>query len=113
MARMGMDLSAVASFHGALDSFFNPSPGDVKAKVLVCHGEADEFISKEAIEQFKSEMDTGGADYGFISYRGAFHGFSNPAADERGRKFNIPLAYNESADRNSWKSMQDLFENNF
>ncbi|MDP7621777.1 MAG: dienelactone hydrolase family protein [SAR324 cluster bacterium] len=48
-----------------------------------------------------------------MSYKGAFHGFSNPAADERGRKFNIPLAYNESADRNSWNSMKDLFENNF
>ena len=112
MARMGMELRAVASFHGALDSFFNPSPGDVKAKVLVCHGEADEFISKEAVEQFKSEMDTAGADYEFISYQGAFHGVSNPAADERGRKFNIPLAYNESADRNSWQSMKDLFEKN-
>ncbi len=113
MARMGMGLRAVASFHGALDSFFSPSPGDVKAKVLICHGEADEFIPKEAIEQFKSEMDTAGADYKFISYQGAFHGFSNPAADERGRKFNIPLAYNESADRNSWNSMKDLLENNF
>ena len=112
MARMGMELRAVVSFHGALDSFFSPSPGDVKAKVLVCQGEADEFISKEAIEQFKSEMDTAGADYEFISYHGAFHGFSNPAADERGRKFNIPLAYNESADRNSWQSMKDLFEKN-
>ena len=113
MARMGMDLRAVVSFHGALDSFFSPAPGDVKAKVLVCHGEADEFISKEAVEQFKSEIDTAEADYDFFSYQGAFHGFSNPAADERGRKFNIPLAYNEIADRNSWKSMQDLFENNF
>ena len=58
-------------------------------------------------------MDTAGAVYEFISYQGAFHGFSNPAADERGSKFNIPLAYNESADRNSWNSMKDLFENNF
>ena len=113
MARMGMDLRAVVSFHGALDSFFSPSKGDIKAKVLVCHGEADKFISKEAVEQFKSEMDIAGADYEFFSYQGAFHGFSNPVADERGRKFNIPLAYNESADRNSWKSMQDLFENSF
>ena len=113
MARLGMALRAVVSFHGALDSFFSPSPGEVNAKVLVCHGEADEFISKEAVEQFKSEMDTAEADYEFTSYQGAFHGFSNPAADERGRKFNIPLAYNESADRNSWNSMKDLFENNF
>ena len=113
MARMGMDLRAVVSFHGALDSFFSPLPGDVKAKVLVCHGEADELISEEAVEQFKLEMDTAEADYEIISYQGALHGFSNPAADELGRKFNIPLAYNENADRNSWKSMKDLFENNF
>ena len=113
MARLGMYLRAVVSFHGALDSFFNPSPGELKAKILVCHGEADEFISKEAVDQFKLEMDSAGADYEFISYKGAFHGFSNPAADERGIKFNLPLAYNESADRNSWESMKDLFENNF
>ena len=112
MARMGMDLRAVVSFHGALDSFFSPSKGDIKAKVLVCHGEADKFISKEAVDQFKSEMNTAEADYEFISYQGAFHGFSNPAAEERGRKFNIPLAYNESADINSWNSMKNLFKNN-
>ncbi len=34
MARMGMGLRAVVSFHGALDSFFNHLPDDVKAKVL-------------------------------------------------------------------------------
>ena len=113
MARMGMDLQAVTSFHGALDSFFSPSKGDVKAKVLVCHGEADEFISKEAVVQFKLEMNNAGADYEFISHQEAFHGFSNPAADELGLKFKIPLAYNESADRYSWKSMKELFENNF
>ena len=44
MARFGMDLQAVVSFHGALDSMQKPSPGEVKAKILVCHGAADEFI---------------------------------------------------------------------
>ena len=57
-------------------------------------------------------MDAAKVDYEFITYHCALHGFSNPTADERGRKFNIPLAYNESADRNSWNSMKDLFENN-
>jgi len=112
MARIGMELSAVVSFHGALDSFFSPLAGDVKAKVLVCHGEADEFISKEALEKFKLEMDTTKADYKIISYQGALHGFTNPAADVSRRKFNIPLAYNENSDRNSWNSMKDFFANN-
>ena len=110
MARMGMGVRAVVSFHGALYSFLNPLDEDVKAKILVCHGDADEFISKEAIEQFKSEMDTAKADYEFISYKAALHGFSNPAADKLGSKYNIPLAYNKSADISSWNSMKDLLE---
>ena len=112
MARFGMDLKGVVSFHGALDSMQKPGPNDVKAKVLVCHGAADQFIPEEAILGFKQEMSEASADFEFISYLGALHGFTNPAADERGRKFNITLAYNESADRNSWNSMKDLFENN-
>ena len=110
MARLGMDLRAVVSFHGALDSFHTPAAGEIKAEVLVCHGASDQFISPEAIDQFKSEMDTAGAIFEFISYEGALHGFSNPAADERGKKFNLPLAYNENADRKSWEAMKTLFE---
>ena len=110
MARFGMDLKGVGSFHGSLDSFHTPAPGEMKAKILVCHGAADKMISQEAIDQFKSEMNTASANFEFISYEGALHGFSNPAADERGKKFNIPLAYNENADRESWKAMKAFFE---
>ena len=110
MARLGMDLRAVVSFHGALDSFHIPAAGEIKSEVLVCHGASDQFISQEAIDQFKSEMDTAEAIFEFISYEGALHGFSNPAADERGKKCNLPLAYNENADRKSWEAMKALFE---
>ena len=78
--------------------------------MLVCHGDSDQFISQGAIDQFKSEMDTARAIFEFISYEGALHGFSNPSADERGQKFNLPLAYNENADRKSWEAMKTLFE---
>ena len=109
MARFGMELKGVVSFHGALDSMQKPAPGGVKAKLLVCHGAADEFIPQEAIDQFKEDMNEAGADYDFISYEGALHGFTNPAADERGKRFNLPLAYNESADRKSWDAMKSHF----
>ena len=113
MARMGMPLKAVVSFHGALDSFHTPAPGGVPAKVLVCHGAADQFISGDAVTAFKAEMDRAGADYEFIAYDGALHGFTNPAADERGREFNLPLAYDNAADTQSWQSMKALFERVF
>ena len=38
MARIGLPLSAVASFHGALGSFHTAEPGSIKPHVLVCHG---------------------------------------------------------------------------
>ncbi len=49
----------------------------------------------------------------FINYPGAIHGFSNPAATELGKKFNLPLAYNENADKKSWEEMKKLFKKVF
>jgi len=69
---------------------------------------ADKFVSKEAILAFKSEMDQAGADYQFISYDGALHGFTSPDATANGEKFGLPLAYNKEADEASWKSLQGL-----
>jgi dienelactone hydrolase len=57
-------------------------------------------------------MDAARADYEFIAYEGAYHGFSNTAATERGKQYNLPLAYNENADRDSWDAMKNMFEQN-
>ena len=58
-ARIGMDLKGVVSFHGALGSFHKPAKGEVKARVLVCHGAADALVSEEEITGFKQEMADG------------------------------------------------------
>ena len=45
MARTGMELDAVASFHGALQTPPTPTPeGQIKARVLVLHGAADPMV---------------------------------------------------------------------
>ena len=109
LARLGTALKAAVSFHGSLDSFHQAAPGTITARVLVCHGDADEFISKESIQTFNDEMKSAGANYEFISYPGALHGFTSPEADENGRKYDLPLAYDESADNESWQAMVRLF----
>ena len=109
LARIGTELKAAVSFHGALDSFHQAAPGTITARVLVCHGDADEFISKESIQAFHDEMNSAGANYEFISYPGALHGCPSPEADENGRKYGLPLAYDESADKESWQAMIRLF----
>jgi len=114
LARMGEDVTGVASFHGNLTSRISTRPaGGIKAKVLVCHGEADSMIPDEQVQDFKKEMDSAGVDYKFISYPDAQHGFTNPQATENGKKFNIPTAYNEEADKASWEEMLRFFNRIF
>ena len=112
MARQGLPLAAVVSFHGALVTATPTTPGSVKAKVLVEHGAADSFITAEQIAAFKAEMDQAGADYRFVELPGAKHGFSNPDADAH-KGHGLDLGYQKEADERSWADMQALFKDVF
>jgi len=113
MARIGMDLKAVASFHGGIQAITPAEEGKVKAFVLVCNGADDPFTTQEQIDAFKKEMDNAKVQYEFVNYPGAIHSFTNPAADSVGKKFNMPLAYNEKADKESWQEMKKVFNKVF
>jgi dienelactone hydrolase len=114
MARYGVDLKGVASFHGGLTSAQQPAQrGDVKARVLVLHGGDDQFTTPEQIEEFKAEMEAAGADYRFISYPGALHGFTNPDANSLAKEFNLQIGYNAEADRESWKELKKFLKKVF
>ncbi|MGB5330608.1 MAG: dienelactone hydrolase family protein [Gammaproteobacteria bacterium] len=113
MARIGMPLSAVASFHGALGSFHTAEPGSIRAKMLVCHGAADSMVSMDELEGFKQEMDAAQADCQVLLLEGAKHGFSNPQADINAEKYGIDLGYQQQADEQSWAAMQTLFDSVF
>ena len=113
MAREGEDLKGVVSFHGALPTDSPVEKGKVKAKVLVCNGADDKFISEETITKFKGQMTEAGADFKFINYPGAIHGFTNPAATENGKRFSLAIAYNEKADKKSWGEMETFFKKIF
>lgn len=113
MARMGVDLDGVASVHGGLDTQIEAELGDVKAKILVCHGGSDPFIPEEKVRAFRIEMDALGADYTIEIYPEATHSFSNPDATAMGEKFDLPLRYSEEADKQSWEDilafLNDIF----
>lgn len=109
MARMGVDLDAVASFHGSLGTA-SPAQSGIKPRILVFNGGADPFVKPEQVAAFKKEMDAADADYEFIEYPGAKHSFTNPDADKFGQKFNLPLQYDAAADKASWQAMLEMFE---
>lgn len=113
MARRGVSLDGVASFHGSLGTANPAKKGKVRAKVLVLNGAADPFTKPEQISAFKQEMENAGVDYRFINYPGAKHAFTNPDADAYGKRFNIPLAYNAEADKASWAEMQRFLKQLF
>ncbi|HYA14627.1 MAG TPA: dienelactone hydrolase family protein [Syntrophales bacterium] len=108
MARQGVDLKGVVSFHGSLAAVKPAQPGSVKAKILVLNGADDKFTTKEQIEAFMQEMKNANADFRFISYPGAVHSFTNPDADELGKKFKMPIAYNREADEKSWEELKEF-----
>lgn len=114
MARQGVDLKGVASFHGSLTAVTPARPGEIKAKILVLHGADDKFTTPEQLEAFKQEMKAAGADFRVIVYPGAMHSFTNPDADRYAEKYKIPLGYNAQADRESWAELAmflaDLFK---
>jgi dienelactone hydrolase len=113
MAAQGTDLKGVVSFHGTLSLVQAPKAGEVKPKMLVLHGGSDKFAKPEQIEKFQSELKAAGADYRFIVYPDAMHAFTNPEATATGKKFNMPIAYNEKADKESWDEMQKFLKEVF
>jgi len=108
VARLGDDLKGVVSFHGGLIG----APANknlLKAKILVCHGMADQFVKPEEVEKFRKQMDSIGADYTFKQYPNATHAFTNPASDANAEKFKMPVKYNPQADSASWNDMKVFF----
>ncbi len=110
LAYTGAPLAGVVSFHGGLIPVPADAAAKTKAKILVCHGAADGFISAEELAGFTKAMNDGKFDYQFISYAGAVHAFTNPKADEIAKLRGLPIAYHKVADKRSWGHMKQFFK---
>ncbi|RXZ66162.1 dienelactone hydrolase family protein [Pelagerythrobacter rhizovicinus] len=104
LARDGAELALVTSFHGLLETKAPAAPGSVKARILVCHGDADPLVPREHVLRFWEEMDRAGADWHFHGYSGVKHGFTNPDPPSG----NPVVDYDASADRQSWAAMGEM-----
>ncbi|MDE8650685.1 dienelactone hydrolase family protein [Novosphingobium album (ex Liu et al. 2023)] len=106
-ARDGQDLIAAISFHGILETGQAAVPGAIRARLLVCHGDADPLVPRGQVIAFWEEMDRAGAQWHFHAYSGVKHGFTDPGSDARGI---AAIAYDASADRQSWSAMLGLLD---
>lgn len=110
LARTGVDIDGVVSFHGSLATQSPAKKGAVKTKVLVFNGKDDPFISREQVHNFLEEMNAAKVDFEFVDYPNVKHSFTNLQADKYSKDFDLPaLEYNQQADEDSWERMQQFF----
>jgi dienelactone hydrolase len=108
MARAGMDLKGVASFHGDLGTPHPEDAKNIKCKVLAMHGADDPLVPEATVKAFQDEMRNAKVDWQLIVYGNSVHSFTNPSANQP----NV-AAYNPDSDRRSWQAMQDFFNEIF
>lgn len=105
-AQAHLPLRAVVSMHGELKG----TTGKTQVPLLICQGEADQFVGPAEVAAWRKTMDSLGVTYIFRSYHGATHSFTNPTATEIGKRLHLPIAYNAAADTASWNEMKGFLE---
>ncbi len=108
MARMGLNLKGVASFHGSLSAAVQ-AEDSIRTKIAVFTGEDDTAIPLHKVEAFEEEMDDLDADYSVVIYPDTVHSFTNPEATELGKKLKFDnIRYNRHADLDSWAKLSQF-----
>ena len=105
MARVGLPLAGVISFHGGLGAVKAEDAKNIKAPVLVLHGAIDPYVPVAEVNQFQKELNDAKVNYEFVSYSGAVHAFTEKAA---GDDISKGAAYNEQADKKSFEAMKNF-----
>jgi dienelactone hydrolase len=101
LARTAPDLAGVISVHGSLETAQPARAGDVKAKVLVCHGALDPHVPTAQMTGFIEEMNAAGTDYQLIVYGGATHGFTHDVGPQ-----GPGVAYHPISDQRSFQAIK-------
>jgi dienelactone hydrolase len=106
VARTGVDVAGVASFHG----LFDPpgwEVGKIKAKVLAMHGWDDPMVPPDVVVALGNELTAAGADWQIHAYGHVGHGFTNPHASS----LQIDgVFYHELAAERSWTAFINFLE---
>jgi dienelactone hydrolase len=104
MARAGMPLKGVVSFHGLFTPPGNTAGLKIQAKVLALHGWDDPMARPQAVIDFAREMTEAGADWQLHAYGHTMHAFTNPQANDP----SFGTVYQPVADARSWQAMQNF-----
>jgi len=104
MARAGMDVAGVASFHGLFGAPGNLSGYTITSKVIAYHGWQDPMAKPEDVMALSTEMDAAGADWQLYAFGTAMHAFTTPGANNP----DMGTVYDADADKRSWNSFRQF-----
>jgi dienelactone hydrolase len=104
LARTGMDVRGVASFHGLFVPPGNTAGNKISAKVLALHGWDDPLAPPDQALALAKELTEAGADWQLHAFGHTLHAFTNPEAKDPANGF----SYSDSATRRSWKLLVDF-----
>ena len=109
LARIGTEVSGVASFHGLLGAPGNTQGTKIRSKVLVLHGHDDPMAPVESVNALEKELTEAEADWQIHVYGNTMHAFTNPLANDP----SFGTVYNEVADKRSWLMLVNFLEEIF
>jgi len=109
LARSGIDVKGVVSFHGLLNPPTDLKQHTIRAQVLALHGFDDPMATPEQAIEFGHEMTRAKANWELVMYGNTKHAFTNPEANDPdfGTVYNKPVA-----DR-AWMTMKQFFTDVF
>jgi dienelactone hydrolase len=110
LARGGAPLAAMVGFHAGILPGSEEEDRAIRARLLLCHGQADPVVPPSQLLGFVEGLERVGADWQLHFYGGVGHSFTNPEIDS----WNLPgFFHHPDADRRSWAAMLGLFEEVF
>lgn len=101
LARSGADIRAAISVHGLLRPALAPD-GPITASVMLLHGDADPMAPPEDLRAASDELNEAGADWVCLTFGGAMHAFTMPAANNPAGG----VLYDARADRRAHAAIQ-------
>lgn len=110
LARTGVDVAGVVTFHGGLQAGPEGEAAGIKAKLLILHGAIDPVVPDAAVIALEEELRAApDLDWQLVAYSGVMHAFTLPDANapEHGAQ------YQPAAERRSWLAMKNFFDELF
>lgn len=107
LARSGVGIKGVVSFHGLVDAPEQSSQQAqvaIKAKILVLNGADDPMVSNEQLFSLQQELTRAEADWQVHTYSQTMHAFTNPVANDP----DFGTVYQPNSDRRSWLAMKNF-----